>query len=294
MRRQPFSKAREEFIDDSEKKLRELVIKLQNKFNTASIDYLIENLRFKDGKVSDTNINFNIISKLDKAVNEKMKPFIDELIKWIVKRIRQLTSLNEKYFKKFGGTEAQKDRAQSKVLKSMGASISDGKLSVQKGGLLEGLVDLTEPNKRIKTIARAAVTAGLITTVVLKSNVGRAVKGRGKLGVLESRFHQQANNVFTKVDRGIQRSVSSDLGFRAAVWQGGLITTSRPICVRLNNTVITFDELEALRNQDWQGKPDVYDPFIDVGGIGCRHVLDFISDELAIILRPELKERWGL
>lgn len=74
-----------------------------------------------------------------------------------------------------------------------------------------------------------------------------------------------------------------------AIYQGGLIQDSRQFCKERNNKVFTKAEIESWKELEWEGKPENYDPFINVGGTGCRHTLDWISIELAVILRPDLK-----
>ena len=54
------------------------------------------------------------------------------------------------------------------------------------------------------------------------------------------------------------------------------------------------DEIKSWENLNFAGKPETgYNPIVDLGGYNCRHRLDWVSDQVAFRLRPELKEKYG-
>jgi hypothetical protein len=80
-----------------------------------------------------------------------------------------------------------------------------------------------------------------------------------------------------------------DLGLKYAVYQGGLIKTSRDFCEDRNNKCFSEKEIMSWENLNWEGKPQIgYNALIDCGGYNCRHRLDWISEEYAKRLRPDL------
>jgi len=208
--------------------------------------------------------------------------------------VLQISKLNKNYFKRFNATKAQVERALRKTLKQIGVTYSNGEAKIEQGGYLAELVDVTEPIKVVKGTVRSLMVAG-VAVLILRRGIRSTVNGGDRLGIIESKFDRESKDTFSRVDRSIGFSVSQDVGIRAAVYQGGLIETSREFCIHRNNQVFTFDEIQSWSDLDFVGKPKGnYNPFTDLGGYNCRHQLDFISDDLAIILRPELKEIWGI
>lgn len=92
----------------------------------------------------------------------------------------------------------------------------------------------------------------------------------------------------THYDDGTQ-STKTEIGLYA-IYSGGLTSDSRPFCEERNGKVYTRAEIETWRDLEWEQKPQNYNPFKDLGGDGCRHKLDWISKQLAEILRPDLKD----
>jgi hypothetical protein len=78
------------------------------------------------------------------------------------------------------------------------------------------------------------------------------------------------------------------LGLRFAIYQGGLRDDSRQFCIERNGKCYSESEIQKWEKLDFQGKSENYNPFYDCGGANCIHRLDWISDELAKRLRPDL------
>jgi hypothetical protein len=93
------------------------------------------------------------------------------------------------------------------------------------------------------------------------------------------------------------------MGYQCALYQGGIIATTRPFCKKRNGKVFTRDEIKLFgtskdkfggyeRKGDgyFKGKyKSGYNPLTDAGCYNCRHFYNWISNRLAIRLRPELK-----
>ncbi len=73
-----------------------------------------------------------------------------------------------------------------------------------------------------------------------------------------------------------------------AIYEGGLIKTSRPFCKKHEGNVYTRDEIAAFDPKE--AIPPNYNPFVDMGGYGCRHYYSWVPRAVAIMLRPDLKE----
>lgn len=102
----------------------------------------------------------------------------------------------------------------------------------------------------------------------------------GKPGLIDKRVRQGIFDVYQDYDRTLITEMAKEDDVKHFLYQGGLMTTSRPFCIERNNKVYTHKEVESWRNLDFQGKTKNYDPFVHAGGYNCRHSYDPISEEL--------------
>ncbi len=122
------------------------------------------------------------------------------------------------------------------------------------------------------------------------------------LGVVETLYRNSGDD-FARADRALQTIAGQQLGLTAALYQGGLIDSSRAFCVVRNGRVFLDFEIARFGTKEdpyggytkkseglFSGKPEPYDPLVDCGGHGCRHHWHFVPNKVALRMRPELKE----
>jgi hypothetical protein len=81
------------------------------------------------------------------------------------------------------------------------------------------------------------------------------------------------------------------LEYRAFIYEGGIYDDTCDFCKERNGQVFTIREAEEWKNLEWPEKNEGYNPLRDMGGRDCRHFPSYISDELAVVMRPELKDK---
>src|SRR5690606_21753943 len=99
------------------------------------------------------------------------------------------------------------------------------------------------------------------------------ILGRTGVGLVEAKLSESLPGGLLQVDRETNSNFATDLQLNHAIYQGGLIKTSRDFCEERNNKVFTRDEiLKFGTSQDefggytnksageFQGKPKVYNP----------------------------------
>lgn len=117
------------------------------------------------------------------------------------------------------------------------------------------------------------------------------------------------NNLYKHYDRSYNKYLALEFGMKYFMYQGGLIRDSRDFCACHNNKVWSVDEAQEwktwtpskgkypegykIQQKDINAVPSYlsylgYDPLVDAGGYNCRHIIGFISDELAVKYRPDL------
>lgn len=286
------SKNREAFIDEAQNQLQARARGLQSLVRIEALRYLISELG-QGSEVTSDRAAFSKIRRLDSIIQPLAQPKIDSLVNWFARKVLTGVSLARLYF----GREAIPFESASgnALLAFLGIARSGDDFRAVRGGYMAELVDITEPVSTVKRVAMAAVLNPDVTVTNFRRQVARRIDGgNNRSGLFESRFNRMAGNVFARTDAASSKQMATRLQFRAAIYQGGTITTTRDFCLQRDGQVFTREEIAAWANLEWAGKNEGYNPFSDRGGYNCRHQLDWISDRLAVRLRPELGEVWGM
>jgi hypothetical protein len=105
--------------------------------------------------------------------------------------------------------------------------------------------------------------------------------------LLEDCYYDLVSDLYSQIDRAIANQNAIRLGLNYAIYEGGLTTFSRNFCKEHNGKVYTREEIAAFKPET--NLPN-YNPFQDIGGIGCRHHLNWVSYSIAMVYRPDLKK----
>ena len=243
-----------------------------------------------DGAVEKgTTANFARVNRIENLSNQFTRVQGAAISKDIARGFTRLIQVNESYFAGIafvsGGLQKQVKR---QLLARYGLRESDSGIDILRGGWVQKIGELRDPFTRVQEIGISAVSQG-ITLGEFKKQIRDAAFDKGARSI-KHHFQTNANDAYAQFDRTTQTTYADELGLRAFIYEGGLIETSREFCNERNGKVFTTDEAEAWKLLNWKGKNKDYDPLRDMGGHNCRHHPSFISDELAIRLRPELAE----
>lgn len=248
-----------------------------------------------NGNLVNTNDSFFIGSRLDDAWDEFMEDKIKPIMEGFSSNVNKLTNLNKRYFDSIN-KGANHQSIKDQVLSTIGISGT----VVLGGSLLYSILTDREVISTIKSIVFGSIGAG-ITVTALRVAVEEIV-ARKDGGLIKNLFEKTIPDPYVKLDRFIGGKYATDLQLNYAIYQGGIIKTSRDFCIVRNNKVFSRDEILKFGTSsdefggytnkatgEFQGKTDPYNPFLDLGGYNCRHQFDWVSDELAFNLRPELR-----
>ncbi len=170
------------------------------------------------------------------------------------------------------------------------------------GGYLSTFAADTGLNRALLQFAYTAQASGMGLSAY-REGLEELVLG-GANGGLLAKLHRESADSFAQADRVLQGLSADELGLDAALYQGGLIESSRPFCKVRNGKVFLRSEIERMGTSadayggysnkaagEFSGKPSGgYSPLVDAGGHACRHSWNFLSNTVALSLRPELRE----
>lgn len=304
-----YSRTREVYIEEQTRLFLNRIKRSEQVLNDAILRDFIDRLITENGNLKPLVTNYNLIAQLDSLYRDFISSEGYSLMESFIRRTRELFDINDQYFYTQSNTTPDRFRSisqstRSSVYTSIGFNTRTRRLI--KGGSLERVITDFTPINAIKNQIANAI-ANSMPIIELRSNVTITARGNDDVpGSLERHLQTQMPDAFAQFDRATGERFSTDLGLKFAIYQGGLIQTSRPFCKVRNNRVFSRDEISKFgtpqdtyggysnkSSGDFQGKcPKVgYNPFKNIGGCNCRHQYDWISDELAYRLRPELRPR---
>jgi len=264
----------DEKIDELVKGTASRFEKLEKLIFNEVLNYLSDRLLVREQRIVFDANNFGIISKIDSLLS-RFSSGIQNIGKYIIRGIGAVMGL----------TTEQLTQIDTRAVKT-GKTVTDELLKhaatvINKNLTLEPIfLDIKQV-----TISLLSDPNG-IDLVQLRKALKQKVIGN-KLA--QRYFSRWTHDLYSQMQRVGANRMRIELGLRFAIYQGGLIATSRDFCEQRNRQCFSDEEIMSWKELKWEGKPEIgYNPIIDCGGYNCRHRLDWISDEMAKRLRPDL------
>jgi hypothetical protein len=267
--------------------LMRVVKTLQRQAYVSLLEWLISaDFETEAGNLKSTSKNIYKVRGVFTIFERFSKAFRKAVFGEIQKQTSQIATANQAYFEGMVNVPSTvQDLAREAVLLRLG--YKDGALL--PGSYFEKLFNQTETAQRVAGLVNQAIQAKMPLKDFRAAFKPVFVGSVGKPGMLERHYKTFVFDLYQRVDRTINLEYADRLKLNYAVYSGTLIETSRPFCQARNNKVFSREEIEGWQDLEFDGKPPVYDPFTDLGGFSCRHHLNFISDEIAKALRPDLE-----
>lgn len=278
---------RTDLIDRIISSLEKKVGRAQNVLLKMIVDDLIESLDRDGDIIKNTIRNKRLIGSLETIFNKFNRFQGLELVKSIAEGVRNIIDFNGEYYGLFE-TPAKLEPIQAQVKESIGAW-----LGITERGALEknGYLDTILKDATIRNKVRDMTLGGVVSQKgffeVKKGLADYLTDNKTGTGKLKQYYRNFVYDTFSVADRTAAKITADKLKFNYAIYEGGLIKTSREFCRKRNGKVFSRDEISKFNPT--VAKQPGYNPFTDLGGYGCRHHLNWIPDIVAFSLRPDLK-----
>lgn len=241
------------------------------------------------GNIKNTLANKRRFSMFDQVFSRFAKDKGLEVVKGLSEGVGRVVDFNQQYYSAFEKPAILAPiHANVKETVNSWLGLSD-RGSVQPNGYLDTLIKDPSVKNKIRDIALRGVIsqAGYNET---KTNLKNHIIGSGdNTGALERYYRNFAYDLYSVADRTSAKVYADKLKFNYAIYEGGLIETSREFCEEHNGKVYSREEIADFDPK--VAKPPGYDPFTDLGGYGCRHHLNWVPDAVAFSMRPDLKDK---
>jgi hypothetical protein len=299
MTRSEAAKVKSDYIDERQAVTKKKFSALEKKLYEAIVDKFIRELSVSDGIINSSGQNIKLTAALDKIFKDFSQNQYAKVVAGIGGDMLKINSYNKAYFKKVidSDFDVNKFDTISKqvdyfMAKRIGVK-EDG--SIEKKGYLDRLIkDEAVKNKVKQSVLQAITNRKPISDFIKETRV--LIEGDDvSNGQLVRYFNNYVRDTYSQFDRTSGQLYASKIGIRCFIYQGGIIEDSRKFCKKRDGKVFTTDEAVTWANLTgddapiWSTDLGEYNPLVDCGGINCRHSIDYISNSLAIRLRPDLK-----
>ncbi len=289
-------------VDTIRKRTQELenkVNSLADRFLATLINDFVDRLQVKDGIIQNTPANLALLSKIDTLFLEfNAKVAAPEVAGIIKKGLEEIHGYNTDYFSTLATDQAKYGTTEKQVKKIIEDRLGFGdKTRLKPGGYMDTMFRDPTIANQIKNFTRTELIKGP-GFKSFKDGLRRMIKtDANSMGAFERYYRNYAYDVFVNVDREESLLTAKALDLKYFIYSGTIIDTSREFCRKRVNEVFTTDETDTWVKDPWiqnaleKGYIASYDPIMDMGLWGCRHVPQFISKETAEALRPDLKAK---
>lgn len=300
MTRSEIAKQRRQFILNAQEKLLRISSAAEKALLDEILNKLFDELGANEGKIlSDSGKSLKLSQAIEQVFDHFNKNKNVDIVREIAAAVQQLTTLNQQYFATVSkGREDRYKKVFADVEKRMKNRIglsAEGK--IVRGGYLYRLLNDTTLRNKVQDAMRQASVGNTDVKTALQEVRKIVVGDETVAGGLTHHYRTFAFDTFSKYDSAIGNGIATGLGLQAAIYEGGLIETSREFCKKKSGKVFTRAEIENFKND-----PDLlttkaerksgrleYNPFEDKGRWNCRHIYNWIDKDLAIKIRPDLK-----
>ena len=283
-----YAKDRTQLIDDLISELEISVTKAQEKVYRQMIDKFIDKLDVKDGKIQNTRKNIRLLTTVDAVFNNFQASEGITMLNTVIESVNTIINFNNTYFSNLGGEAFNIKKIEPEVRAKMNEWLGIEKGAVKQNGYLDKIIKDTSIRNQVKNLAvkNIITQSGFFET---KKQLSELINGidKTKQGALQKYYRNFVYDTYSISDRIVGLEYANSMGYEFAIYEGGSIETSRLFCRERNGKVFHKSEIEKFSPPT--AKPPNYNPFIDLGGYGCRHHLNWISTKLAKFLGKKVE-----
>lgn len=266
---------------------------MQRSLTRRFLEAVLEMFDFEGGKLKKTTKNIAALRKLERLFDRFERDIIRDELALFAAELLEIGGLTVEYY------EATSPAAKAAAIKNSLELLRSVMGITADGGLVEGgYLDRLGKTVQVRETLRQYVVQSIVSKRSLNEfqrGFRELVEGKpGVDGALQAYWRQYAYDTYNQAHEVVNVSMADELELQHFIYQGSIIPTSREFCRKKAGKV--FARQEALK---WKNDPDLidkktaasYNPFIERGRYNCRHFLNWISEELAVQIRPDLNKK---
>jgi hypothetical protein len=289
-------------IEKLEKTVGDAQQRLFDEISTRVVDQLEYDT---DGTIKNTTRNRNALQRVDTVFSQWQNSDGMEILATTISGVKQVLSFQYDYYQ-----AVAPGNAQLVPLRAQAVDYVNKWLGLEPSGTSNGQVTYTVgENGYLQTVLKGHNTmASRVKDSIIRGVVGQQGWQKTKTAVrdlldgsntyardnptqgikINQYFRNLVYDTYSVLDRTTAQTYATGLGFQFAIFEGGIMKRTRTFCREHNGKVYHKTEIADMLPDE--AIPDNYDPFIDMGGYGCRHHWNWIPDSLAFVMRPSARK----
>jgi len=288
------ARERDRLIEDLNAQMLTSFAKSQSMFTKLFFDGFIDKLQRDDnGIVLNNAFNRNLMLTVDNIFAAFYKQASPIIVTALVGGVSKVIDFNDRYFSTLT-KDAKLLPIKEKVMKNVKEWLGiEGDKTAKRNGYIDTIIQTPDLKVKIKNMAMKSVYGqqGWFSMRDEFAEWLNPIPTRGnsdEYGKLKQYYRNYTYDLYSQIDRGTALTFADELKFEFAVYEGGLIETSRKFCKEHNGKVYHKTEIQEFKLEE--AIPPNYNPFVDLGGYGCRHHLNWIPNTLAFFMRSDAEE----
>lgn len=259
-------------------------MRLQGELYTLTNDRALA-LDTVDGRIKPTAANLGRVATLDRAFNtfeKSMRSLMERFAGWLLGVAAEVEEVYTLGGFKVGDVQV--------LTRAIEARIGITGNTLTPGGYLDRLAKADSVKQQVKDFMLRGIAGKMPLADLSKGLRGLVVGNPGVDGAMVRYLRQYAYDTFNEVRELQNKGIADRLKLRHFVYAGSLIKESRAFCRKRAGKVFTTDEVKTWKNDPTLIEPrtrDSYNPLVERGRYNCRHWIDYISEEMYLILKEK-------
>lgn len=278
---------RARYLADREKLLARSVSALQIKLYETVYNNYLSSIQQDNGRILNNSTNLELIKGLDGIYRDFNNREQTKTLHQYSSDLLNIPNVNTHYFRPLTDSDPiiVSSAKQSKEFISKHLGIDDHGMIKQGGYIDKFLTDKTGLRAIKKTVLKS-LTRGEEPRL-FQQRLQETIMGNKKsLGTFERYYKNFAYDTYQKFDRATGDIFAENIGLKYFIYSGTLIKTSRQFCDDHAGKIFSTEDaqqwIEMLNEPDGPiYDEETYDPLEDLGGYGCRHSKDYVSNSFA-------------
>ena len=254
------------------------------------IESIVEKLSFKNGRLVTGSNNMGRVASVG-AMADFYKGKGLNLMTWVLDKVLGVQAAGTTYFKTFKskGFSDVADRVNKTMFKRIGY---DPKKEIfTSGGYFDSLINDRSIDRQIRQILTGAVASNMSFKELRNRTKDLILTGETNGALKRHYITTGVYDIAAEHDRVLSKAYADDLGMNHFVYAGSILESTRDFCRERVGKVYAVSEALQWESMTWQGKNPSCPIMQCLGGYNCTHTPDYITLELAQLLRPDVPEK---
>lgn len=299
---------KEVLLNDARGRIEKVILNFQSDLYEDVLTEIIQDLQTSDGAIIDNADNYRVVMRVESLYRAFTVRMASVLLNEVNSTTTEIIDVTNRYFTSaMNDLPARFDRVieSTKTLIDLKIGLRQGKMI--RGGMISQILNI--PPQELQSLMSKAVASQMEMKDFITAVRNQLKGNEAKAGVYDRQLKRFAYDTYQQYDAAYNKKLAEEFEMRYFVYQGGLVEDSRDFCAAHNNKVWSVEEAQEWPNwtpskgeypagyevkaKDLYAVPSYidypgYDPLTDRGGYNCRHIIGFITDGLAMKLRPGL------